>query len=229
MSRSGTGERVAVGLVAMALAGGPDVARAQSAYQKPPREILTALDAPPPPTVSVSPTKDTLLLVQTAAYPPIADLARPILRLAGARIDPKTNGPARGARVTGLTLMPAEGGQPRPVKLPPGKIGVPDWSPDGKHFATTVTADDRVELWVGDVESATLRKVPGVALNSAFGEAVQWMPGSKALLCKTVPGDRGRPPEAPPAPIGPTVQESAGKAAPVRTFQDLLQNAHDEN
>ena len=44
-----------------------------------------------------------------------------------------------------------------------------------------------------------------------------------------VPANRGKPPEAPKAPPGPTVQESSGRAAPVRTFQDLLQNQHDED
>ena len=244
MSRTGSGERAtaaAVGLMAVALAGGPDVARGQGAYQKPPRDVLEVLDAPPPPVVFLNPTRDTLLLVQTAPYPAIAELARPTLRLAGSRIDPKTNGPARSTRVTGLTLLPAEGGHPRPVALPAGKVSFPErpaagragadpgWSPDGKRFLVTITRDDRVEVWVGDVETATLRKVPGVALNAAFGEAVRWMPDSKALLCQTVPAGRGRPPEPPPAPAGPTIQEASGKAAPVRTFQDLLQNAHDED
>src|SRR5439155_9436615 len=38
----------------------------------------------------------------------------------------------------------------------------------------------------------------------------------------------GKPPEPPRAPAGPVVQESDGKAAPVRTFQDLLKSPHDE-
>ena len=33
---------------------------------------------------------------------------------------------------------------------------------------------------------------------------------------------------APPIPPGPVVQESSGPSGPVRTFQDLLQNPHDE-
>src|SRR5262249_52769697 len=37
------------------------------------------------------------------------------------------------------------------------------------------------------------------------------------------------PPAPPPAPPGPTVQESSGKAAPIRTFQDMLKDPHDED
>ena len=35
-------------------------------------------------------------------------------------------------------------------------------------------------------------------------------------------------PDMPRIPTGPTIQESFGKLSPVRTYQDLLQNAHDE-
>ena len=230
MSRSGAGERAAaVGLVAVALASGPEFARGQGAYQKPPKEVLEILNAPPPPTASLNPTRDTLLLVETARYPAIADLAQPTLRLAGVRINPRTNGPDRSARVTGLTLLAVEGGRQRPVELPPGKVGVPEWSPDGKRFAVTVTGDDKIELYVGSVESAKLAKVPGVVLNAAYGDPVRWLPDSNSLVCLTIPAGRGKSPVAPPAPIGPVVQEAGGKAAPVRTFQDLLKNAHDED
>jgi dipeptidyl aminopeptidase/acylaminoacyl peptidase len=70
--------------------------------------------------------------------------------------------------------------------------------------------------------------VEGIAVNAAYGDAVQWMPDSKSLLAEIVPAGRRQPPAAPPAPLGPTIQESSGRAGPVRTFQDLLQSAHDE-
>jgi dipeptidyl aminopeptidase/acylaminoacyl peptidase len=53
------------------------------------------------------------------------------------------------------------------------------------------------------------------------------MPGSSDLLVQLVPANRGEPPASPVAPSGPVVQESDGKAAPVRTYQDLLQGPHD--
>src|SRR5262249_8084512 len=64
-------------------------------------------------------------------------------------------------------------------------------------------------------------------INAAFGEPVQWLPDSKTLLCQVIP-KREDAPKAGNAPNGPTVQESYGKNAPVRTFQDLLKNPEDE-
>jgi dipeptidyl aminopeptidase/acylaminoacyl peptidase len=207
-----------------------DAADAQTAYRKPPKTVADILDAPPTPAVSLSPDRRTIALVTTGRYPPIADLAEPMLRLAGLRINPRSNGPARPPRVTAIALMPTDGGEPKPVKLPEGgKPSGPIWSPDGKRFALTNTTANGVELWVGDAATAEIKKVEGVTLNAAIGDPVQWLPDSKILLVQLVPPGRGQPPVAPETPPGPTIQESSGKAAPVRTFQDLLHNAHDED
>jgi dipeptidyl aminopeptidase/acylaminoacyl peptidase len=206
----------------------------QPGYQKPPRTVLDVLDAPATPTVSVSPTREHLLLVQGVRYPSIADVAEPMLRLAGLRINPQTNGPHRPPRVVALTLQSIADGKQRPVAVPKdAHLGQPAWSPDGKRFAFTNTTPAGIELWVGDVGTATSRRLDGVTLNGVRpggprGRAFHWMPDGTALLCHTVVADRGRPPAPPQVPDGPTVQESDGKAAPVWTFQDLLRNKSDE-
>jgi dipeptidyl aminopeptidase/acylaminoacyl peptidase len=198
-------------------------------YQRPPKPVADILDAPPPPAVSVGPTGENLLLVQGERYPGIEELAAPQLRLAGLRIDPKTNGPARSPRVTGLTLMALPGGEQTRVELPAGgRFGFPVWAPDGKRFAAPRTVPDGIELWVSETENPKLTKAEGVKLNAAVGDAFQWMPGSKTLLVQLIPANRGDAPVAPVAPVGPVVQESDGKVGPVRTYQDLLKGAHDE-
>jgi dipeptidyl aminopeptidase/acylaminoacyl peptidase len=216
-------------LLAVLLGGAPVARAAPPGYQRPPKTITDILDAPSPPTVSVSPTRDHLLLVETQRYPAIAELAEPMLRLAGLRINPNTNGPHLPPRVVGLTLQALASGERTPLAgLPKGRLGFPSWSPDGRHFAFMVTEPDHIELWVGDVAAARVRHVPGITLNAAYGFPFTWLPGSGELLCKNVVSDRGRPPAPPRVPAGPRIQESTGKAAPVRTFQDLLQNPHDE-
>ncbi|MCS6862654.1 MAG: hypothetical protein NZT92_20305, partial [Abditibacteriales bacterium] len=199
-------------------------------YQRPPKVITDILDAPPTPSVSVSPTRDKLLLVQGVRYPRIADLAQPMLRLAGLRINPHTNGPHNPPRFIGLTLKTIADGKEQKIKVPANpRLSFPSWSPDGKRFAFTNTTSTTIELYVGDATTGAVRRVNGVTLNAAYGSAFQWMPDSRTLLCQTIVPTRGKPPAPPPAPTGPTIQESSGKPAPVRTYQDLLQNAHDED
>ncbi len=207
----------------------PALAPAQIAYQRPPKPITDVLDAAPPPAVVVTPTREHLLLVQGIRYPAVAELAAPMLRLAGLRINPQTNGPHLPPRIVGITIQTIADGTRKTVAMPVGgHFGPPELSPDGESFATTNTTEHGIELWVGDVGTATIRRVEGVRLNGVYGNALQWMPGSRMLLCQNVPADRGAPPVSPPTPPGPIVQESAGPAGPVRTFQDLLQSPHDE-
>src|SRR5436190_15729528 len=132
-------------------------------YQRPPKAVTDILDTPPLPGASISPAGDHIFLVKTARYPSIEEVAAPQLRLAGLRIDPKTNGPARPGRVTGLTLVPLPDGKPVEVGLPAhGKARFPYWSPDGKRFAVTVTTPKGIELWVGELKTGgKLEQVPG--------------------------------------------------------------------
>src|ERR1043166_4198221 len=61
-------------------------------YHKAPQPISDILSAPPTPLVQVSPDSKWLLAIDRLANPPISDLAQPMLRIAGLRINPATNG-----------------------------------------------------------------------------------------------------------------------------------------
>jgi dipeptidyl aminopeptidase/acylaminoacyl peptidase len=220
-------------------------AGAQTPYQKPPKAILDVLNAPSTPSVSFSPTRERMLLIQSERYPTIADLAEPMLRLAGMRINPNTNGPHRVPRITGLALRNLTDGKEIKIAVPANaRLGFAGgggrgggqfagggggWSHDGKHFAFTNTTATGIELWVGDATTGAVRRVTGVALNAAYGEAVQWMPDNKTLLCQLVVAGRGKPPAEPKVPAGPNIQESYGRHSPAPTFEDLLKNPHDED
>src|SRR6185503_19954067 len=54
-------------------------ARAEQHYQHPPQEILEVMNAPAPPVAFPAPTGDALLLARPLYYPPISDLAEPLL------------------------------------------------------------------------------------------------------------------------------------------------------
>src|SRR5688500_7995301 len=168
--------RVAVLVLIAALATS---AFAQQGYKKPPQDVVDILTAAVTPTASVSPARDSILLSTGLRYPPIADLAQPMLRLAGLRINPNTNGPHRYQYAVALTLKRISDGSEVKIALPPGaKIGAPQWSPDGKQFAFTNTTNSGIELWIGDSASGKTRKLKAVAINAVEGDPFQWMPDS---------------------------------------------------
>jgi dipeptidyl aminopeptidase/acylaminoacyl peptidase len=225
-------KRYIVAIALLALASAPLLAQESAPifpYQRPPRAIQQVLDIAPTPAISVNPPGDTAIFSESSRYPSIADLAQPMLRLAGARINPATNGPHNPPRGTGFTLRHLTTGKETKVHVPADALlGGASWSPDGRRFAFTNTTRTGIELWVAETETGKAARVEGVALNATVGFAVMWLPDSKTLLCRTVPAGRGPAPVEPQAPAGPHVEESFGKAAPVPTFQDLLDSTFEE-
>ncbi len=204
---------------------------AQTAYQKAPKAVQDVLDAPPNPTLlSISPTRDRLVLATQARYPSIAELADPVLRLAGLTIDPRTNGAGRSRpRIMAMLLKSLVDGKETRIDLPPdADPGLFRWSPDGRRFALTNATRSETELWIGDSATGRLRKIEGARINAALGDAIQWLADSETLLVQTVVANRGPRPVAPAVPSGPIVQENFGKATPVRTLQGLLESPHHE-
>ena len=71
------------------------VAEPLSGYCVPPKAIADLADAPLTPHISLNPERTWMMVMAPAAFPSIAELARPELRLAGLRIDPDANGLSR--------------------------------------------------------------------------------------------------------------------------------------
>jgi len=204
-------------------------AAAQEGYKKPPKEVLDILSAPVTPTGSVSPARDVMLLATGLRYPPLADLAQPMLRLAGLRINPRTNGPHRFSYAVALTLKRISDGTEMKLALPAGaKITLIQWSGDGKHLAFLNTTATAVELWVADATNGKLQQLKSVKVNNAYGDAFQWMPDNHTLLVQDLPATRPPAPVESAVPFEPNTQESFGRGGPVTTFEDLLKTPFDE-
>lgn len=202
---------------------------AQSGYQKPPKEIMDILNSPVTPTVSISPKRDYILLYQGIRYPLIADVSQPMLRLAGIRINPATNGRHLATYYVNLTIKNVSDGKEMKVALPlNAKIGTPSWSEDGKRFAFTNMTQDGYELWIGETATGKITQVKGVRLNAVMGAPFQWMPDQKTLLVSLVATNRGVAPSQTETPAGPNIQESVGRGGNVPTFQDMLKSPKDE-
>lgn len=202
---------------------------AQEPYKLPREEVIDIVDAPPPPSVSVSPAGDCLLLAQYEAMPSVAYLAQPILRLAGTRIIPGYNSYQTTTFWTSLTLKSIKDGKETPVSLPQGsKLGFPRWSPDGRWLAFPRLTGTGFELWAVEVKTGKARALTGPVLNSTLSSGFTWLPDSRHLLVYAIAEDRGAPPREPEVPAGPNIQETSGKMAKVRTYQDLLKTPYDE-
>ena len=201
---------------------------AQGGYKQPPKEIVDVLDAPSIPTVSVSPSRDRLALLEPLRYPPISELAQPMLRLAGLRINPLTNAQHRQPYAVSLRFRSVADGSERGVQLPQNvRIVSPQWSPDGKYLAFGNAGDKGVELWIAETATGKARRLGTDHVNTAFGE-FSWSSPTE-LLVHLVPSKRGPMPSYRDLTPGePNIQETSGKKGSVQTFQDLLKSPNDE-
>lgn len=204
-------------------------AHAQTGYSLPSKAMIDLVDGAVSPSVSISPDREWMLILERPGLPDIAEVASEELRLAGFRLNPATNGPSRSSHLTGVTIQEISSGKTTPLRGLPAqpRLSSFSWSPDGTSFAFLHTTSDDVELWIADLRKAEARKLSD-GVNATYGGVFEWEPDSRSLLVKRVPLKRGTPPVAPSVPPGPVIEESSGRVSPARTYQDLLQNPHDE-
>ena len=204
-------------------------AAADDAYQMPPKELAALVDAPPTPSMLVGPG-DFAVLAEAPLFLTIADLAQPELKLAGLRFNPRNHEQTRFPYSRDLRVVQLSTGESKPLAgLPsPLKARYVTWSANGKQFAFTNAGEDALELWAGDAVAAKAWRVGAIVLNGTSStRPFHWL-GTDAFVVRlaAVPATA---PEAPRVPAAPVIQESLGRKAPTRTYQDLLQSPYDES
>ena len=166
------------------------LALAQGSYKQPPKEIMDVLNKPAIPGTSISPTRDKIAIQVPLRYPPISDLSQPMLRLAGTRVNPNTNGPHLQFYAVSLRFKNVADGKEIEVTLPQNpKVTGLQWSPDGKHAAFGNVTSSGVELWIADTATGKASRVKNVYVNTAFG-GFGWE-NSNELSTSLVPAGRG--------------------------------------
>ncbi|MBE7383951.1 MAG: S9 family peptidase [Leptolyngbya sp. SIO1E4] len=204
-------------------------ALAQETWQEPPEPIASMLDTPWYPAVRISPNHQWLVRLERPTLPPLAELARPRLQLAGLQLDPATRSPAMAYAFKGIEVQQIESGERRPVELP-DHDGIRNfqWSPEGNYLAFTLNQPNGIELWVIDMAEGTARRLTAPVLNNTYGAPCRWISETAGLLCKQVPPEQAEPPPLASVPQGPRVEQNLGRTAPVRTYTNLLASPDDE-
>ncbi len=216
---------MAISLVAEA---GEDSPQPRNRWQTPPKEVMEVLHAPRLPSVWTAPTGEHLLLADPVTYPSLAELAAPMHKLAGMRVDPVVNNIHGQHGATSPRLVDVNGGSQTPLDLPNDvEVYSVVWTADGQRFALTTRHADHMGLWVGSVEG-DLTEIEHMAVNPLLGAAVGWLPDQRRLLARRIP-DRGPPPVPPAIPHGPSILEGSGaKARSTYEARNLLETEHDD-
>ena len=219
---------VVVLMMAASTGASDDGQQPATGWQSPSEELLQVLHAPQLPRMWSAPTGDYMLLADPMLYPPLAELAAPMHKLAGMRVNPAINSHHGRHGGTSPRLVRVEDGVTTPLNLPEGtEVDDMVWTVDGKRFALIVIHTDHIGLWVGSVEGE-VKKIENFALNPLMGTAVSWLPDQKRLLVRRIP-QRGQAPEPPAIPAGPEIVEGVGASArSTYEARNLLETAHDD-
>ena len=201
-------------------------------YQVPSSEILDLVEYDRPPSVTYDSDKNFMLFLYRDNYKSIEDLSQEELRLAGLRINPKTN---IGSRITYYNNIKIKNLKNKRSEIE-DIIGIPsnpkianiNWSPNQKNIAFTNTSSDGVKLWVLNLESRSLVKLSDLKLNSNIRDVINWLNDSEILI-KVIPENKKELiDQSGIVPLGPTISSNDGENAQNRTYQDLLKNKTDE-
>ncbi len=207
------------------------IAQVDLGYQLPHDDILQLADAPLPPAMRMNSTADKGVLMYRKSYKSIAELSEKEMRLAGLRINPKTNISSRQNYYFNMSLFDVNTQTEKAIEGLPENARLANFSisNNDRLAAFTNTVENGVELWILDLYSGKVKKLTDANLNANMGRPFYWLKDGETLLVRMLPEKR-------PAlintsatiPAGPTISVNSGKKAQNRTYQDLLKNKNDE-
>ena len=208
------------------------LAQEKLTYQQPPKEILELVNAPLAPSVQIDRKGENLVLLYRDPFNSIAELSEEEMRLAGLRINPKTNIGSRTNYYNNIEVKKASAANAEAVTGLPANPRMSNfrWSPEQDMMAFTHTTASGVEAWVLDIKTRKAKRLTDANLNANISDPLTWFKDGKALLVTMLPEDRKNLINTAEAvPEGPVISVSSGEKAQNRTYQDLLKNPNDEH
>ncbi len=200
-----------------------------SGYKLPPKEIADLLLATPTPNVSVDSKGEWMLLSERNSYPTVEELGQPEIRVAGLRLNPNNFSPSRQAYINNFSLKNIKTAKAYKIESLPANLLASNviWSESQKKIAFTNTTANTVDLYIIDITTHKATKINKKALNLINGANISWL-DENSIMYKVTIANANAAPKKPITPNGPSIQQSLGKAAPSRTFQDLIKTPYDE-
>ena len=201
-------------------------------YQEPHEKIMELADVKMPPGMSISSDGTKAVMLYRSQYESISDLAEEELRLAGLRINPKTNISSRTRFYDYIKLFNPKKQKEIEIKGLPDSLKIANisWSPKQNYITFTQTTHNGNQLWLIDYKKQKAQQLTEAEVNANLGTTYVWLPDESGLLVKTLPNNRPNLIDTSnKIPTGPTVSvNEAGVEAQNRTYQDLLKNSDDE-
>ncbi len=201
-------------------------------YQQPHDDIMVLADADLAPSIRMNDEGTQAVLLYRSQFKSIQELSETEMRLAGLRINPKTNISSRERYYNAMRMYDiAEKKESEITGLPTdARLSNFAWSPTKNYMAFTNTTQNGVEIWLLNLAKKEAKALTEATINANMRDVINWLKDDAGILYTKLPANRKALIDTKSAvPSGPTISiNDGGKKAQNRTYQDLLKNPVDE-
>ncbi len=197
-------------------------------YREAPAEMKPLLEAPPFPRLYTSPNRRFLALGHWSSLDSLEQLSSQEKRLAGLRFNPENRTKSRiRYKFDKIEIKLANGTTVKTLRFSQGPVIYPKWSPDGQKLAFLQMGITRLNLFYAAAPKFRPQRISSKPLNCLIGnDCFHWSSDSSGIYY--LHGNIQQH-HVPDLTISPIIQETSDKKTAVRTYQDLLKNAADED
>jgi len=203
---------------------------AESGYKLPAEKIIEIYDTQGNPYIQFIPYQTFGLEINYQLHQTLEQLAEPSLKLAGEKFSKKLNASLENYPINKINIFELNNISRTPIQLPKNaKIRNILVSNNHKKAALLNEVENGVQILIADLKSGNCKIYPNLFVNDILDDGIIcWMNDSENILLKIIPNERGDEPAKPVVPESPVIEENYGKESITRTYQNLLQNKHDE-
>lgn len=173
--------------------------------------------------------KTALIKAFFQEMPSIEYVARPQVKLGGARFSPLNYTSISNFYINRLVYFDIAKGKDKNIPFPKDTIlREVQWAPNGKKVLISIEKEAEQEVWILHIPSLKKEKIARVALNGVLKRTLEWLNDDEILI-----GARTEKQKHPllmktQAPKGPIIQQAGGVVSQNRTFADLIKSPQDE-
>jgi hypothetical protein len=163
---------------------------AQQTYQSPPADLVKILEAPANPVISVSPSRQWVLVtVNDPRTVTISDMADSAYYLAGSKIRANPDYRVENIGIRSATLSSAGGDLERVIPVPPdGRIGNTAWSTRDNRLAYTTISNGKTALDIYyPTNPARIQHIVAPGLSGRIRDLSWSREGAQLAFTETIP------------------------------------------
>ena len=203
---------------------------AETGYKLPADEIVEIFDTPRNSYIQFMQFENFGLEISYQLHQTLEQLAEPSLKLAGENFSKRLNAPMENYPTNKINIFDLKDKARIPIQLPKdAKIRNILISNDHKKAALLNETENGVQLLIANLNNGECNVYSNYLINDILEDGIIcWLNDNENIIVKIIPENRGNEPVKPDVPKSPVIEETYGKKSITRTYQNLLQDKHDE-